>query len=78
MWVTAAPTFIKEKNHMLNQRNADHRLGTSRSAKRGSKNVHTFKIKALGTRAGTVEDWRAGGAKPNGKKLDRNGFRDGR
>ena len=64
---------------MLSGHTATHKLlGSARSAKRGSKNAQTFGTKALGTRAGTVEDWRAGSAKPNGKKLDRNGFRDGR
>jgi hypothetical protein len=64
---------------MLSRHTATNKLlGSTRSAKRASKNAPTFGIKALGTRAGTVEDWRAGGAKRNGKKLDRNAFRDGR
>lgn len=64
---------------MLGRHSATNKLaGSNRSAKRGSKNAQTFGIKALGTRAGTVEDWRAGSAKRNGKKFDRNAFRDGR
>lgn len=64
---------------MLGRHTATSKLpGSARSTKRGSKNAQTFGAKALGTRAGIVEDWRAGGAKRNGKKLDRNGFRDGR
>lgn len=61
------------------ERTATHKLlENAHSAKRGSKNAQTFGIKAPGTRAGIIEDWRAGGAKRNGKKLNRNGFRDGR
>lgn len=53
-------------------------LGDSHSAKQGSPNSQPFATKAPGTRAGIIEDWRAGGAKRTGKKLERNGFRDGR
>lgn len=64
---------------MLGRHTATNKLlGSARSAKRGSKNAQTFGTKALGTRAGIIEDWRVGGAKRTGKKLDRDGFRDGR
>ena len=63
---------------MLTQRNAaEHGLGSSRSAKRVSKNDQTFARKAPGTRVGAIEDWRAAGTKTR-EKLNRNGYRDGR
>ncbi|HEX5702273.1 MAG TPA: hypothetical protein VFX97_03540 [Pyrinomonadaceae bacterium] len=53
-------------------------FGNSGSTQQGSTNGKTFATKALGTRAGIIEDWRAGGDKRTGRKLNRNGFRDGR
>jgi hypothetical protein len=39
----------------------------------------SFRTKAPGTRAGTIEDWRAGGTKKTGEKSERGKrLRDGR
>lgn len=63
---------------MLGRHTATNKLlENAHSAKRGSKNAQTFGTKAPGTRAGIIEDWRAGGDKRTGRKRDRNGFRDG-
>lgn len=50
----------------------------SKPARRRSTKGQIFALKTAGTRAGVIEDWRVGGSKRNGQKLDRNGFRDGR
>lgn len=53
-------------------------MQSSKAAQRHSKKGLSVASKAAGTRAGVIEDWRVGGTKRTGQKLDRNGFRDGR